>query len=349
MRILITGGTGFVGTTLVPYLYDHGYKDIILLVRNPKKAKELFPNIPLNLIDTSTEWRDKVIDSAPDLVLHMATLFTGRSDAANVKAIVDTNILLTAQLLEALSQTDCKYFVNMGTFTEFLEGAGEYMPNNLYSASKTAVRPIIKFYQSQSQWQWINIILYSPYGRFNRQKKVIDYMVDAMDSPMPVNFSKGEQILDFIHVDDIADFFLTLFNKLPIMKDDFLELHLGTGEGHSIREVASVMENTWGKRMNANWGGIPYRPLDTMHAVAPIAKNLALLGWKSSITLQEGLGILKEDVEKYINNSGGVNSTAVLIICFSRVLSQEKYENPDYRRYRLYRTKPNAPVIKRVA
>jgi CDP-paratose synthetase len=299
MKILITGGTGFVGTTLIPYLYYKGYKDIVLLVRNPEKAKNLFPDIPLQLIDTQTEWRDKVIECAPKLVLHMATLFTGRSDAQNVKPIVDTNILLTAQLLEALTQTDCRYFVNMGTFTEFLEGAGNYMSNNLYSASKTAVRPIIKFYQSQSKWQWINIILYSPYGRFNRQKKVVDYMVDAIGSPTPVNFSKGEQILDFIHVDDIADFFYTLFNKLPNLKTDFEEFHLGTGEGHSIREVASVMEIVWGKKINANWGGIPYRPLDTMHAVAPIAKNMSVLGWKSHISLNQGIEILKSDIENH--------------------------------------------------
>jgi CDP-paratose synthetase len=306
MKVLITGGTGFVGTTLIPYLYNKGYTDLVLLVRNVQKAKRLFPDIPVQLIETTEEWREKVIQSNPETLIHMATLFNGRCDAANAKAIVDTNILLTTQLLEALMHTDCRYFVNIGTFTEFLDGDGKYYPANLYSASKTAVRPIIQYYQTQSKWKWTNVVVYSPYGRHNEYKKVIDYMMDAMDSPTPVNFSKGEQILDFIHVDDMADFFYTLLNKADTLKDRYTEFHLGTGEGHSIREVAAVMEEVFGKKINANWGGIPYRPLDTMHAVAPIAKNLALLGWRSRISLLEGISILKEDKVNYINNSGGV-------------------------------------------
>jgi CDP-paratose synthetase len=67
------------------------------------------------------------------------------------------------------------------------------------------------------------------------------------------------------------------------------------------------MEEVFGKKINANWGGIPYRSLDTMHAVAPIARNLSLLGWRSRISLYEGICILKEDNVKYINKSGGVN------------------------------------------
>jgi CDP-paratose synthetase len=296
MKILITGATGFVGKTFVPYLHHQGYTDLVLLVRNPEKAKALFPHLPIQLIDTRMDWREEVIACNADVVLHMATLFTGRCDADNARAIVETNILLTTQLLEAVMHTHCRYFINIGTFTEFLHGDGQYMPNNLYSASKTAVRPILQYYQTQSSWQWVNVVVYSPYGRYNSQKKVIDYMMDAMDSPTPIAFSKGEQILDFIHVDDMADFFATLLQKLPTLREDFVEFHLGTGEGHSVREVAMVMESVFGKKINADWGGIPYRPLDTMHAVAPISKNLSLLGWRSKLSLVDGITILKEDM-----------------------------------------------------
>jgi nucleoside-diphosphate-sugar epimerase len=148
MKVLITGATGFVGTTLIPYLYNKGYTDLVLLVRNVQKAKRLFQGIPVQLIDTTNEWRDEVIQCNPDAAIHMATLFNGRCDAANAKAIVDTNILLTTQLLEALMHTDCQYFVNIGTFTEFFEGDGKFFPlicipqvRRRFAPSSSIIRP----------------------------------------------------------------------------------------------------------------------------------------------------------------------------------------------------------------
>lgn len=298
MKILITGATGFVGKTLVPYIYSQGVTNIALLVRDADKVKRIFPNLDLIVINTQDkqEWREVVIEYNADVVLHMAGLVTTRSDALTAHKSIEANVLFTTLLLEAISNTNCSYFINIGTFAEFLLGDGKYLPNTIYAASKIAVRPIIQFYQTQSSFKWINVILYTAYGRFNEQKKVLDYMIDAMDSSSPIDFTKGEQILDFIHVDDMADFFTVLLQRLPELQDSYVEFHLGTGRGYSIREVATIMEQVWGKKINANWGGIPYRKFDNMHAVAPISKNIELLGWRSKMSLDEGIRILKDDI-----------------------------------------------------
>lgn len=292
MKILITGGTGYVGETLIPYLFSHGFTDISLLVRNIDKAMNMFKGYSISYISTENKyWRDDIIKYSPDIVLHMATMFTGKSDAESAKEIVNSNILFTTLLLEAISHTDCSHFINIGTFTEFLYGDGKFFANNLYSASKTAVRPIIQYYQTQSKWRWTNVIVYSPYGKKNKNKKVLDYLLDALDSPTPVKFSGGEQILDFIHVDDIADFFVTLFTRMlnNEWNNDFIELHLGSGKGYSIKEIAKIMEDISGKKVNAIWGALPYRKFDTMHAVALISKNIEVLQWRSKVDINEGI------------------------------------------------------------
>lgn len=297
MKILITGATGFVGKTLIPYLLHHSYTDICLLVRNEEKAEKLFSNLNIKIISTTKDdWTKQIINYQPNAVLHLATYFTGKHDNESIQQLIYSNILFTTLLLEAVSHTQCKYIINIGTFTEFVNGEGEYLPNNLYSATKTSVRPIIRYYQILSGWNWINVIIYSPYGRQNSSKKVIDYLIDALDSPIPVNFSPGEQILDFIHVDDIADFFVTLLNHIDRLSESYYQFHLGTGIGHSIKEVAYVIEKVFKKQINANWGGRDYTPLDPMYAVAPINKNLDILGWKSHITLEEGISILRDDM-----------------------------------------------------
>lgn len=123
-------------------------------------------------------------------------------------------------------------------------------------------------------------------------------MINALNSPDKINFSLGEQILDFIHVDDIADFFFNLLIKSDNFKDAYTQLHLGTGEGHSLRDVARAIESVFSKKLNAKWGGLPYNKFETMHAVAPISNNIKILNWKPKLTLEKGLNILKEDLNK---------------------------------------------------
>ena len=248
MKILITGATGFVGRTLIPYLFSRSMTDICLLVRDRQKAESMFPGLCLEIIATTEGgWCEQVIGYSPDVVIHMATFFTARRDDVSIEKLIGSNILFTTRLLEAVSHTSCSHFINIGTFTEFLDGVGEYLPNNLYSATKTAVRPIIRYYQTQSCWSWINVVVYSPYGRYNSSKKVIDYLVDAAGAKKTMDFSPGNQVLDFIHVDDIADFFYTLIFSLDNLKDSYYQFHLGTGEGHSLREVEPSRKSKLGR------------------------------------------------------------------------------------------------------
>jgi hypothetical protein len=301
MKILITGATGFIGKTLIPYLFEHDMNSITLLVRNHKKAITLFPTLIENIITLeNSDWREQIIAYNPDIVLHMATCFTTKSDTENAKKIIEANITFTTLLLESLVYTQCKYFINIGTFSEYSYGENKYNPNNLYSASKTAARSIIQYYQKESKWKWLNIVMYSPYGRYNNShKKIIDYMLEALYSPIPINFSKGEQILDFIHVDDIANFLYIIILKINLFTEMYTQLHCGTGQGHSLREVGSMIEDIFGKKLNADWGHLTYRPLDIMYAVAPIAKNIDFLNWRAQITLEKGINILKQDIEAH--------------------------------------------------
>ena len=90
MKILITGATGFIGKTLIPYLFEHDINSITLLVRNHKKAINLFPTLIENIITLeNSDWREQIIAYNPDIVLHMATCFTTKSDTENAKKIIE--------------------------------------------------------------------------------------------------------------------------------------------------------------------------------------------------------------------------------------------------------------------
>ena len=70
--------------------------------------------------------------------------------------------------------------------------------------------------------------------------------------------------------------------------------YLGTAVGTTIRELASLIEQLKGESCNILWGGIPYRPLDVMNAVAPTELNSKSICWSSSIALAQGVKRLLE-------------------------------------------------------
>ena len=290
MKILITGGTGYIGTTLVPYIMERGFNDVCLLVRNQSKAYEIYGTSVQYISAENEDWRGQLITYSPDVVLHLAGLLNSKHDADSVEPLVRSNVLFITQLLEAVSHTECKYFVNVGSCWEYRDGGTNPNPNTLYAATKLAVHPIMTFYQSLSKWKWVNVVVYSAYGKRNTPKKIFELIYDALDAQTPHPFTEGNQILDFIHVEDIADFFYTLLTKLDVIKESYTQFHLGTGEGHSLREVASILEDITGKKVNAVWGALPYRPHEVMKSIAPIAENIRLLGWKSTKSIRDGWG-----------------------------------------------------------
>lgn len=298
MKILITGATGFIGKTLIPHILEKGGHWVSLIVRDRAKAQSMFGNLDVAYIMVDDAMRQNIIDFNPDAVIHLAAYFTTSDVESQIKELIDSNILFTTRLLESLKHTQCRYFINTGTFTESLHGSGDPVPANLYSATKAACRPIIRYFQQVSGWKWINVVVYSPYGRRPIKKKVIDYLTDALNAKTAVAFTEGTQRLDFIHVDDIVDFYDVLLQKLDTIKEDCVEFHLGTGKAASIREVAQIMEKVSGGIVNADWGKLPGNPMNPIHAVASVSYTVATLGWQPKIDLETGIRILLQELNR---------------------------------------------------
>ena len=166
----------------------------------------------------------------------------------------------------------------------------------LYSATKTAFRQFVEYYSQLYSFKYVQLVPYTIYGGKDTAKKLIDYIIEATTSDTPVDMTLGEQVLDFTHVEDVAGFFLHLIRNLDLFAGirNGEEFHIGTGRGTSPRELAAIVEREFGKKCNINWGGRPYRPMDTMYAVAPIAKNLELLKWRAKVSVEEGVRRMKE-------------------------------------------------------
>ena len=296
MKIVITGATGFIGQNFIPMLVENEPTvEIMTINRSVEKADAMFPQPQCRHI--SVEKMNEIIDFQPDMVFHLATLSTSRNDWDIIEPMMAANITFGVQLLNYISQCkSLRLFVNIGTFAQYRLGTQQISDAYLYSATKTAFRQFVEYYSNLYGFQYVQLVPYTIYGGKDTAKKLIDYIIEATTSETPVDMTLGEQVLDFTHVEDVAGFFLHLIRNLDLFAGirNGEEFHIGTGRGTTPRELAAIVEREFGKKCNINWGGRPYRPMDTMYSVAPIAKNLELLKWRAKINIEEGVRRMKE-------------------------------------------------------
>jgi nucleoside-diphosphate-sugar epimerase len=180
-------------------------------------------------------------------------------------------------------------FINTGSFSEYHANNDILSPTYFYSATKTSSRFMIEYYAKKYSFNFINAVLFSVYGKRNRHKKIIDYASDALGSKIPVNMSDGKQILDFVHINDVVNFYYNIILNVDNLKNSKIDYQIGSGECISIRELVKILEKISDKKANIAWGVNKSRKLDTIKACADIQLTQKELYYRVEIPLLDGL------------------------------------------------------------
>ena len=296
MKILITGATGFVGSSVFSTLSKNYQLMYISSKNNPtfEIGNYLFSN--------DVEFNRKIKDFNPEIVIHFASFSTPERHEDAIDNLVSSNITFGIKLLNALSSTSVKYFLSTGTFAEFNNDYTKINNSYLYSTTKTAFRLFVDFYQKIIPFIHFNIIPFTVYGKKSKSKKAIDIIIDSILTGVGADMSSGKQELDFIHIDDVTDFYLNLVNKIQeISPLENSNIFLGTGNTSNLRFIASELAKLLKKDDNINWGKKTYREFDTMIARAPLNLNPSWLDWKPRIDIKAG-------IKMYLENYYGIKN-----------------------------------------
>lgn len=287
MKILITGSTGFVGRHLVPELIQSG-NQVLEITRDVEKSNLLFGDTTTKIGTNAKNFKSEILAFNPEIAIHLASYLTASDQWSDVQKLVNTNILYLSKVLDAVAEVDLKCFINTGTFAEYFKGDNEFMPAYYYAATKTASRAIVDYYANTYGFKQTTIVPYSIYGGQDSQKKIIDIIFDSITSDEPLQLSPGEQVLDFIHMDDVVSFYKIVvanYDRLP-QKSNF---KLGTGKGHSLKQLAKIIETVTNGKTNIAWGAKDYRKSDVMYAVADLRYAKRILDWRPRISLKKGI------------------------------------------------------------
>lgn len=292
MKILITGANGFVGRHLVPKLLKEEH-ELLQITTDLRKANKLFGEKTKKFLyspEKQNELISELENFQPEVCIHLAAFLTANDDFDALHKLLNANIEFTCNVLDSLKNIHLTAFINTGTFAEYYKGDGQLDPAYLYAATKSASRIFVDYYSKAYQFKHFTIAPYTIYGGIDTQKKIIDIIYDSLDSRTPINLTPGNQVLDFIHIDDVADFYVTALDHIDKIPDG-ISFQLGTGIGYTLKELVSIFEKKTGMRANINWGGRSYRPRDVMFALANISKQYHLFNWTPGISLEKGIEI----------------------------------------------------------
>ncbi|WP_235048918.1 NAD-dependent epimerase/dehydratase family protein [Methylomonas sp. MK1] len=285
---MVTGGTGYIGSRLVNRLVRDGWV-VSVIVRENSSLNLLVASLQkLNCYtyDGSMNCMLNIMQIAkPDIVFHLAAVTLCEHAPDDVDAILDANVRFSTQLIEAMSRSAIKSFVNTETFWQHFSGA-DYNPVCLYAATKQAFRDILVYYIETGQFNAISLVLYDTYGPDDPRKKLLSFLMGAKETKTEIDMTSGEQIVDMTHVDDVVAAFLRAGQMLlDEQYEGFGTYSISSGQRMSVRRLVELFVNESGVSLQLNWGGRAYRLREVMD---PWIGN-SLPGWKPKFDLVTGI------------------------------------------------------------
>lgn len=289
-RILLTGGTGYLGSKILVQLVDDG-NCIILLKRsfsNTERIKEYIKKIIVYDIDR-VSLENVFNENTIDIIIHCATDY-GRSENDPLH-VVDTNLIFPLKLLELGKKNHVKCFINADTVLD--------KQTDKYSLSKKQFKEWL--YTYRKRFSCINVALEHFYGPGDNPTKFVTYLLhNLMKNAERIDLTKGEQKRDFIYIDDVVDAFEKIIKSSDNFLKDFYEFEVGSNQSLSIREFVELAKNISGNTVTAlNFGVIPYRENEIMDHKADTS-GISSLGWKCTISPAEGLRKMFESEKRSI-------------------------------------------------
>ena len=305
-RILVTGGAGLIGSTTIDLLLRNHAPERILILDNMVRGTTA--NIEQALKDPRVTFQQGDIcdpetvrraTAGMDAVIHMAALRI-TACAAEPRTAMQTMCDGSFNVVEAAQRAGVQKIVAAssasiyGMADSFPTSEDHHPYNNQtwYGASKVMLEGLLRSYHSMHGLPYVALRYFNVYGpRMDLHGKYTEVLIRWMDriaaGQPPLILGNGRQTMDFIYIDDIAR-----SNVLALASDCEDDVfNVASGTETSLNDLAAALLKVMGSDLQPEYG--PER------SVNPVARRLAdtskaqqLLGFKSSVSLEEGLARL---------------------------------------------------------
>ena len=305
-RILITGGLGMIGSTLTHKLVKLGAEITLVdpLIKpfggNLFNIKGIEESVNVNISDIRDKESIKILVQDKDIVFNLAGQVSHNDSLKDPYLDADINYIGHLNVLEAIKNYNpSAKVVYSGSRLQFgkilnnpVSEDHPLRPLTPYALNKTAAENLYLYYHRVFGIPVVLFRIANPYGpRCQMQHSkyaIINWFIrNAMEDKEIVIFGDGEQVRDYIFVEDLADAFILASVNEKISGDVF---NIGSGVGTAFKEMVKTIVDIVGKGTikHIPWPS-NYLNVETGDYITNINKITKLLKWKPKVDLKEGI------------------------------------------------------------
>lgn len=247
MKILLTGGTGYLGSKLLASFLSQGHN--VLCTKLPSSSMKFLENTKetIKFVDTSDpKWENVIIAFEPEIVIHTAGRYERGS--ATFRDIYVANYEFPLKILQICLKTRTRRWINTCTA----------LPRNLniYSLFKNQFSEWGKFYAQRNHIVFSNLLLEHFYGINAPESHFITWVVNKLKLGENIELTEGTQRRDFVYVNDLVQIYdsMLLLDSLG-----YCDIPVGTGETPTIREVVEYIHKSLNSSSELQFGKIQMR------------------------------------------------------------------------------------------
>ena len=299
MKVIVTGGSGFLGHHLIPALVKAGHEvKNIDLKENPE-----FPTVIADVRDTD-KMRQEI--SEAEAVFHLASLIEAGESVEKPARYIDYNINGTLSVLEAMRTNNIKTFIFSSSAAIYGEPLkvpiredDRTLPVNPYGMTKLAMEGLLSSYVKAHGFTGIALRYFNLYGPGEHHRPETHamprFIKQIYEGKEVTVWGDGGHLRDYVYIDDIVRAHLLALDLAQKESKKYHYLNLSTEKPASVLEIARLIEKAMGKQ--AKIKHFPERPGDPRVLYASAEKAKKVLGWQAKMTLEEGV---KRTVEYFV-------------------------------------------------
>lgn len=297
MRILVTGGAGFIGSHIVDALIDRGHRVTVLDDLSSGQETNLNRRAKFIKGDVANQ---KKLESVfkrvqPEAIFHLAAQINVRASVENPTLDAECNILGSLRLIDMAAKAGVKKFIFSSTGGAMFGDHAAYpvdedtvaTPLSPYGLAKATIEKYLDFYHRERGLSFIALRygnVYGPRQNPHGEAGVIAIFTSLMlDGQAPIINGDGGQTRDYVYVGDVVKANLAALDSAI----DAAVLHIGTGKETSVNDIFRLVNWQFGKAFEAMYG--PAKGGEVQRSALDARRAEALLGWKPTVDISEGI------------------------------------------------------------
>jgi len=295
MKVLVTGGAGFIGSHVVDRLVEEGHRVVVVDNMSSGKRKNVNRAASLYKLDIQSGRLERVFrKERPNVVIHLAAQVSVRRSVEDSMFDAQVNVLGTINVLQQAVWHGARKVV-FSSSGGAIYGEQETYPapeshatNPLspYGTSKLCGEHYLSYFQRTSGIQVVSLRyanVYGPRQDPEGEAGVVAIFIQKMlNNEQPIINGNGRQTRDFVFVDDVAE-----VNVAAMGQDSHGVYNVGTGAETSINELFRMLTSLTGSDCKEVHG--PAKPGEQMRSVLDPSKIRQELGWDPKADLTDGL------------------------------------------------------------